>query len=278
MKFQRWLESGRTGNSRAFAMFVVVLILVAGSKVHAHDFWIEAAPFRANPGDDSLLILRIGEHFSGDALINVPELYARFMVLDAKGSRPVAGEPGDDPAGRLSNIPPGLSVVIYESKAYKVEIPPEKFGNYLRTEGLDQAAAERERRKETGKPARERYFRYAKSLVRAGHGGKGFDHDFGMWLELIPERDPTLVGTVSLPVKLKLNKKPAAGVLVHAFRREAPDKKLAMRTDAAGRAVLALDQPGTWLVKAVSMRRLPDGEDEEWESYWASLTFERPAR
>jgi uncharacterized GH25 family protein len=75
---------------------------------------------------------------------------------------------------------------------------------------------------------------------------------------------------------LLFNGKPIAGVLVQAFRREEPEKKLRARTDAMGRVTLAIREPGTWLFKAVHMQRLPAGQMQEWESYWASLTFEVP--
>ena len=34
----------------------------------------------------------------------------------------------------------------------------------------------------------------------------------------------------------------------------------------------------TWLVKAVHMVQAPAGTDADWESLWASLTFEIPKR
>jgi len=33
-----------------------------------------------------------------------------------------------------------------------------------------------------------------------------------------------------------------------------------------------------WLVKAVHMIPLPKDGDADWESFWASLTFELPAQ
>jgi hypothetical protein len=35
-----------------------------------------------------------------------------------------------------------------------------------------------------------------------------------------------------------------------------------------------LGQPGLWRISAVHMTRAPDGVDAEWDSLWASLTFE----
>jgi hypothetical protein len=55
-----------------------------------------------------------------------------------------------------------------------------------------------------------------------------------------------------------------------------PDDKVSVRT-VGGRASLVLDRPGLWLVKAVHMVPAPEGSGAEWESLWASLTFELPA-
>jgi hypothetical protein len=44
-----------------------------------------------------------------------------------------------------------------------------------------------------------------------------------------------------------------------------------------GRAAFRLPQAGVWLVKAVQM--IPfDGGKADWQSFWASLTFEIPER
>ena len=58
--------------------------------------------------------------------------------------------------------------------------------------------------------------------------------------------------------------------------RDTPDARVTARTDAQGRARLRLDRPGVWLVKAVHMIPAPAGAGADWESFWASLTFERP--
>jgi uncharacterized GH25 family protein len=55
-----------------------------------------------------------------------------------------------------------------------------------------------------------------------------------------------------------------------------PAKKASARTDAKGRVTLKLPRGGFWLVKAVHMEEAPKTSGFEWESWWASLTFEMP--
>lgn len=69
--------------------------------------------------------------------------------------------------------------------------------------------------------------------------------------------------------------KPLPGALVVAINHADRLKKLAARSDKTGR--VRLDLPtGIWLVKAVHMVPAPAGSGADWESLWASLTFERP--
>jgi len=68
---------------------------------------------------------------------------------------------------------------------------------------------------------------------------------------------------------------PIKDVLVIAFTQADPEQKVSARTDASGRVSLKLSRPGTWLVKAVHIIEMPpDDKKADWESFWASLTFE----
>ena len=51
-------------------------------------------------------------------------------------------------------------------------------------------------------------------------------------------------------------------------------RHLERQSNAAGRAEFSTDLAGPWLIKAVHMVEAPDEVDADWESFWASLTFE----
>ncbi|HMC15773.1 MAG TPA: hypothetical protein VKI18_09085, partial [Albitalea sp.] len=53
-----------------------------------------------------------------------------------------------------------------------------------------------------------------------------------------------------------------------------PNAKIALRSDADGRVLLPLSHVGAWMIKAVHMRPAPAGSGADWESLWASLSFE----
>jgi uncharacterized GH25 family protein len=67
--------------------------------------------------------------------------------------------------------------------------------------------------------------------------------------------------------------------LVVAINKEDPSAKMTARTDANGRVRLNLPRSGMWMIKAVHMVSAPPDSGADWESIWASLTFElHPAR
>jgi uncharacterized GH25 family protein len=272
------------------ALAAVVTLVASVSPLRAHDFWIEPSSWAPAAGSPLALRLRVGEAFAGEPLPRDPSHAARFAAVGASGEQPVPGAAGSDPAGYLVAAP-GAHVVVYGSHATETRLEPAAFRRYLIEEGLDHVRAELERRGEGERPVRERFSRCAKALLRVGgREGRGagaelFTRPVGLRLELVPDRDPTGSGpslpgptipdaTRPLPVRLLYGGEPLAGALVVAVAEERPSARVQARTDAAGRVVLPVGEPGVWLVKAVHMVPAPPGSGADWESFWASLTFE----
>jgi uncharacterized GH25 family protein len=252
--------------------------LLAAPALQAHDFWMEPANFTPAPGERVAVRLRVGEGFRGDPVPRDPQRIERFAAVGASGEVPVPGVPNGEPAGFLALNAPGLYLLVYDSNHASVELEAKKFEEYLKEEGLESIVAERARRGESAKASREIYSRCAKSLLAAGGAGKsGHDRVLGFTLELVPEKNPFAFRTGgSFPLRLEYRGKPLAGALVVALNRDAPEKRLSARTDANGHVSFALAKPGAWLVKSVHMVRAPAKSGADWESLWASLTFEVP--
>ena len=282
-------------------------LLAVPARVFAHDFWIEASSFRPAVGSAVELGLFVGPNFQGEPFPRVPNLISRFVLVSppTPGSAPtpasavvereIPGRPGAVPAGVVRIEAPGLQIAAYRSLNYALTVEAAKFEEYLAEEGLEKISALRKKSGEAGKPGREVFSRCAKALLEAGgneSGGRtapprfppaggppaGGDRAVGLTLELVAEKNPyTLGANDELPVLLLLDGKPLAGALVHALLHEDPSVKVAARTDRRGRARLRLARPGFWLVKAVDMSPAPKGVDADWQSLWASLTFENSA-
>jgi uncharacterized GH25 family protein len=265
---------------RRLGVLVVAAIALSRAPLFAHDMWIVPTTFSPEPGQIVGVRLRVGHILLNDPLPRDPALVNQFVVEDAAGRKPVYGRDGADPAGLLRVATPGLLVIGYRSNPSAIELAAEKFNQYLQEEGLDAVAELRARRNETGASARELFSRCAKSLVLSGSPSEAQgDRLLGFTLELVAERNPyAMRAGEDLPVRLMYENRPLAGALVVAMNRLNPSEKLAARTDNAGRVRFQLRPGGMWLVKAVHMVPAPAGSQAEWESFWASLTFELRTR
>jgi uncharacterized GH25 family protein len=260
-------------NLPAIAIAMASLVSVPLS---AHDMWIEPATFVPAAGEIVGLKLKVGQDLLGDPLARDSQLIQQFVVEDSGGRKPVVGRDGGNPAGFIRAAGPGVLVVGYYSNPSSVDETAEKFNQYLKEEGLEKVARLRASRGQTGAKVRERFTRCAKSLVWTGPASTaGGDRVLGFPLELVAEKNPYAAATGrELPFRLLYENRPLAGALVVAMDRRNPMEKISARTGSDGRVRLALRPGGMWLVKAVHMVPAAAGVEADWQSYWASLTFE----
>ena len=187
---------------------------------------LQAHDFWIEPGTRSL---RVGENFEGEPV---------------RGSAPV-----------LVVQRNGAVMLTYQSGQFaNHEMPREKFERYLEEEGLTRIHP-------TGDVQRERFGRFAKSVVRGAPEATG---PLGWRFEIVP-----------LPAsrfQLLYEGKPLADTLVVAMNRA--KERLAARTDAQGTVTFDLAK-GAWLIKSVHMVEAPPDSGVTWESLWASLTLEK---
>ncbi|HSP33867.1 MAG TPA: DUF4198 domain-containing protein [Thermoanaerobaculia bacterium] len=257
-----------------FRLFSFLALLAVTSPSYAHDFWIEPSTYHPKVGENLTASLRVGQDFAGDAVPRSVQLIGSFTVRQGSEERPVNGFENEDPAGRLRIDHPGLAVIGYRSKPYPLELPAAKFEEFLRMEGLESISALRAARGESQKGDRERFYRYAKALIVAGEGKvTGFDRPLGYRYEIVPETNPLAAN--HLVVRALFEGKPLAGALVTAIQQQNPSVRLSARSDRNGRATFDLPGSGVWLVKSVQVVPAPPASNVDWESLWASLTFER---
>jgi uncharacterized GH25 family protein len=249
--------------------FATAILLLAASPLAAHDFWIEPSTFRPAPGAVVMTALRVGQDFVGDPVPRSSALIDSFVVRDADGTHPVAGFENRDPAGIIRFPKNGTAIIGYCSKPSPLEIPRAKFEQFLRDEGLESAVPASARAEETH---RERFIRYAKSIVSNGGDPSSLSQPFGFRLEIIPMT--SVMSAEPLQIRVLFEQKPLANALVTAIARDNPAGHIRLRTDKQGRVTLPLAS-GVWLVKTASIVPAPHDAGVAWETLWASLTFER---
>lgn len=265
---------------RRATRLVALTITLGSASLSAHELWIEPSTFTPKLGESVAVRLRVGEHLKGEPLPLIPRLVNQFIVQDDTDRKPIGGRRGAEPAGLVQIAAAGLHVVGYQSNPSAIELAADKFNAYLVEEGLDAITALRARRNETSAKAREIFSRCAKSLLQSGPPGQlqedgQRDRPLGCPVELVAEHNPyTLRAGQEMPLRLSYQDQPLKGTLVVAMNSLNPADRQQARTDGEGRVRFRLRPGGMWLVKAVHMVALPAGHDAQWESFWASLTFE----
>ena len=255
----------------------------------AHEYWLLPDRFTAAPGGEIGIAHRVGTGWPGENFSRDPRRIVRFAFIDAKGERPIEGDPGADPAGTVTLRTPGLGLAIYRSTASHVRLEPTLFESYLRDEGLDAIVAWRAAHGESALPGEEMFSRNAKAMVVASADGTSparlsaltardaqlWRRPLGLTLEIVAETDPRqLASGAPFTVRVLYRGKPLAGALVKTFAQGSVVTESRVRTDATGRATMTLGKPGVWLVNTVHMTDAPPGSDARWQSLWSSLVFE----
>jgi len=266
---------------------VIALAAAACSGVSlAHEFWLEASAFRVRAGEMVGVRTLVGDGLVGESRPRDPTKLERFEIAGADGVKPVVGRDGSDPAGLIRIATPGTYVLGYRSGNTPVVLAGPKFEVYLREKGLDNPVEARRAAGNTETDGRERFSRCAKAIIEvrdAGGAGvqttSGFDHNFGFPFEIIPSENPySLHAGNEMTFVMFADGKPIAGVLVTAANKCDPKSVLSARSGEDGRVKFKLEKPGMWLINSVRMLPVKEpGVECDWQSLWASLTFDLAA-
>jgi hypothetical protein len=176
------------------------------------------------------------------------------------------GDPGTYTAG-ISTLP---RMIELDSKAFK---------EYLEHEGLEDMIAERKEKGLENQSVREKYSKHVKAILQVG--GARTDHfskEFGYPIEFVPVKNPyTLKVGDRATFKLLLDGEPLADQGVHiSSRNDGVDpfaKEIPSRTDEQGQVSFEITETGHWYVATIHMVESSE-EDVEYESNWATITFE----
>ncbi|MCG6902729.1 MAG: DUF4198 domain-containing protein [Rhodobacter sp.] len=259
--------------------FVAAMLLAMPAQ--SHEFWISPETYSIGAQDQMLADIRVGQNFKGGAYSYLSSKFVRFDLVQNGKVIAVEGREGDRPALAAAAPGEGLVTIVHQTTDYLLTYSEaEKFVNFVEHKDFDGVLEQHRARGLPDTGFRERYSRYAKSLIAVG-AGQGADQEVGMETEIVALANPysdDLSG--GLPVRVLYQGAVRADTQVELFER-APDGTVEvtkLRTDAAGEVYVPVKAGHEYLVDAVVMRPLePVAEnDPVWESLWASLTFKVP--
>jgi uncharacterized GH25 family protein len=240
----------------------------------AHEFWLSPSSHGVSVGFSVDVYAMIGHGEKAEALVRRRDHLKTFLVHEGKQSEELGGRNLRHPTGKFRPMGEGLHIVAYESLPQINSLPGKEFEDYLRKEGLDEVLDSRQLEKESEAPGREIYYRFAKCLIQVGDK-VGSDRSLGFPLEIVTLTDPSrmLVGT-TLVVRVLRDGESIPGLLVKAFSLASVSKPRGVRTDFDGLAKINIDRAGRWMLNVVSMEPTEDTSEADWQSFWASSTFE----
>lgn len=258
---------------------ISAFFLCAAAAATAHDMYILPGNFRPTMGATITAGFHIGDSFPKsefggrlDRLQNPRLIWqggsASFSKLRVEAKRDL----GDTVVGGT-----GILIAAVNTKPSLIELKPKKFEDYLKEEGLTDVLAWRAERGETATPGKERYSKYAKSLLVSGEANGFASHAVDFVIEIIPETDPyKLKAGDALPILVMFRGKPAADLQIESAWAGAGGRRTTVvgRTGVDGRLTVPLAAAGKWRIHTIRMERCAEPAVADWESFWASLTFE----
>lgn len=274
--------------SRMFLSSLVVCCVCSACAVSAHEYWLTVSDLAPKLGQTVEIGAASGVGFRGEARLWDPQRSVEFAWSNFRRYSLAPMAPEGEARWGWFTFPDTSGVwVQYRSNFADITLASAAFEDYLADEGLDGPLTARRKSNDT-RDGRERYRRCAKAWL-AGTDTRRASKPLGQPLELVPQALPG--ADVALRVRVLWQGKPLAGAQVRAWRQPLGDdgrvRPLAerdsvgmaaqARSDARGDVVLAVGEPGEWLLSVVHMVPSADRDAADWESTWASLTFVRSA-
>lgn len=242
-----------------------------------HNFWLVGGAQRTFATETLRVEAHVGHHFPVGEFAIAPERIADFRLLAPQGATPIDRYrvAGTALVAEIRAAGAGTQMAVLTLHPRPITLAAEKFASYIRDEEAEAFVMPAFQAGLTDTAQHEIYSKYAKAILRA-QDDEVAGRVVGQKMEIVPERNPaTLRAGDRLPIRVLFDGAPIAGVRVSSGCDQLQQGGYAAhwRTDLAGRAEIELPSGGHWFVRAHYIRRHPDPQLAEWESFWPSLTF-----
>jgi hypothetical protein len=277
---RRWPR--RRSTLLPIAAFVTALLAATAGALLAHDLFLRPTRFFVPENSDVQIHVLNGTFSKSEGAVTRDRLRA-LDVISPAGVTPLdtsAWVPaGDTTVLTVRTESAGTYVVGASLKPRELRLEAKDFNNYLATDGVPDVLEARRRSGEIDKPARERYHKHVKAVLQVGNErSAGFDRALGYPAELVPLDNPYVLRPgASLRVRALVDGRPVANQYIVTGGRTVRGARIAqraVRTDAEGVARVVLRPAGVWYVKFIHMERATADTTIDYESKWATLTFQ----
>jgi len=255
----------------------IFFVLITTLVVESHEFWLQPKKFRYALNEEMTVAFLVGENFDGEPWdlkknkIEKLELSHLTKSIDLR----LQVKPDAKEKLKYKFTENGTYLLSMQSNEAYIELNAEKFNDYLKEDGLENALDIRTKTNTLDKPSKEFYSRYVKLFVQAGtKTDDTYKKKTGMRIEIIPMQNPCLLKSGDyLQCLVLFNGKPSAHQMVKVWNKIGNTTFLQNNyTENDGTLKFPISSKGPWMVSTVIM--IPSEKPgADWQSFWSSLVF-----
>ena len=282
MRRSRPAESITRARPARSVLLAVVLMLGVAAAASAHDMFVKPERFRVPENADVLVRLLNGTFSKSENAI------ARVRLLDVSVVSPAGrarldtaawNAEGDTSTFRVRTGEAGTYVLGVSTRPNVIALSGDQFNGYLKSDGIPDELARRQRERVLADSARERYAKHVKALLQVGDARSAhFGETLGYPAEIVPLDNPyALRPGATMRVRVLVDGQPVANQYVVYGGRTGDGARVAqraVRSNAEGIARIRLTGRGQRYVKFIHMTRVSGDAAVTHESKWATLTFD----
>ncbi|MCM3902129.1 MAG: DUF4198 domain-containing protein [Pyrinomonadaceae bacterium] len=264
------------------ALAIALLVTATGS---AHDLFMKLDSYFLAANTRASVRLLNGTFQKSDGLV-ARDRFRDISVYAPELSGPISQsvtwrDEGKTTVMDVQTGGPGTYLAGVSTKPREIDLKAAEFNDYLQHDGIPDTLAGRKTNNELNKDVRERYSKHVRAVFQVGDKlSDDYKRQLNYPAEVIPQQNPyALKVGDTISVLCMVEGQPVPHQFVMAGW-ESSDGKLHLldaRTNASGLATFRLAGAGKWYVKFIHMTPLAQ-PDLNYESKWASLTFEIRAR
>lgn len=265
---------------------LLILFLISIEISSAHDYWLQPKKFALSKGDTLVVHLYVGDRLKKEIERELQkDMTLKFEILTDTKSVNLLDEFPDKmlPVIHRKIDFEGLALIAMERNYAYIKLNRKEFFEYIKHDVGEKEFGEIEKlmkKLPQREIEREKYTRYIKSLIIAG---SNFDGDIyreilGQKLEIVFLKNPyKLKLGDDIEAQILFEGKPLANKTVMAYNLyEGKFFEQRAKTDEDGKVKFKVKNPGLWLIRLTHILPCENCDDADWESFWASFSFEIP--
>ncbi|MFN2397319.1 MAG: DUF4198 domain-containing protein [Gemmatimonadaceae bacterium] len=259
-----------------------VLLLLATTSLAAHDLFLKLDSYFVPPNSRVRVLVLNGTFSKSENSVEKERIGDISLVSPsgvAKLDTSAWSDRGDTSILSLRVGEAGTYIVGASVRPRELRLEAKEFNQYLTDDGLPDIVELRRKNGELEKPARERYSKHVKAILQAGtRRTEGYATALGYPAEIVPLEHPySLRAGGWLRVRALVDGSPVMNQLVLSGGRTASGARIrasSVRTDTSGVARIRIPVRGKWYVKFIHMQPARGDTAIDYESKWATLTFQ----